>query len=127
MPDFRTGEDEQSAGERKAFGTAAKDETVTGEEVSAGESDTDAPILPGQDTLSGAYGNTTWTIDAAGKLTVKGTGNAYGADEYGDQNPQWLSYSDQIITAEVDLTGVTDLHNFFLGCNKLKSVDLKMS
>ncbi len=82
--------------------------------------DADIDVDESEDVMaSGSYGNTTWSISSKGKLVVSGTGNAY--DEY--DYPAWSEYADDIESAEIRLSGVTMMGNFFTDCYNLKSVD----
>ena len=64
---------------------------------------------------SGMDGNIAWVIDASGKLTLNGTGEAYC---------QWISYNSQITSAEVNISGMTDASCLFFGCENMTSIDL---
>ncbi|MCQ2518588.1 MAG: BspA family leucine-rich repeat surface protein [Lachnospiraceae bacterium] len=61
-----------------------------------------------------------WLIDENGKLTVSGTGDW----KLKDGKSPWYAYRNDILTAEVTLTGTTDLANMFAECGKMTSVDL---
>ncbi len=80
--------------------------------VSAGDAD--------GNIASGVDGNISWVIDANGKLTVSGTGDF--SDPYGIK--PWAPYSESIISAEVNVTGMTDASVFFAGCSNLSYVDM---
>lgn len=76
---------------------------------------------------SGSYGNITWVIDAAGKLTVEGTGEfgtltAGNSGNYG--RAPWESWKSSIKTAQIDISETTDASFMFQGCSKLTSIDL---
>lgn len=79
-----------------------------------------APRADG-DIASGTDGNITWVIDAGGKLTVSGTGDFTVG---GDEKP-WSSYRDQIVSAEVNVTGMTNVTGLFAECVNLVEVDLR--
>lgn len=73
----------------------------------------------------------TWTIDDAGRLTVKGTGNYPTTtldyeEEWGFKvtAPEWCRYAEDIETAEISVSGITTTENMFYGCYGLKSIDL---
>ena len=70
------------------------------------------------DIASGTDGDITWVIDASGKLTVTGTGDL-------SSNFAWQAYSDQIISAEINVTGMTDASWLFYGCSNLRSLDIR--
>ena len=76
------------------------------------------PAIIGNLIYSGAYGNTTWSIDKDGLLEVKGIGDMY------DEEPQWKQYCEEIKSARVEVTGVTNLTGMFAGCSNLSGVDL---
>lgn len=76
--------------------------------------------LPSPDIIGGKSNNVIWQIDGNGKLTVSGTGD-WKRD--GDGNPPWYNYRDDILTAEVNLTGATELIDMFINCKNLTSVD----
>jgi len=67
------------------------------------------------------YGNITWVIDAAGKLTITGTGDDQTGEWY---SWPWREYADQILSAEVSLTGSKDLSGMFIDCNNIERIDL---
>ena len=75
------------------------------------------PEITGNLLYSGAYGNTTWTIDKEGLLEVKGIGDMYDAE------PQWKQYCEEIKSARVEVTGATNLTGMFADCSNLSSVD----
>lgn len=95
------------------------------ESVNAAFSDTD--IAHGEYKENG--NDITWTISADGKLTVEGKGD-YLRDYIDEENygsivfPSWGKYRNQILTAEIKVTGMTDASYMFLGCEKLTSLDL---
>ena len=71
----------------------------------------------------GSYKNTSWTIDKNGLFVAKGTGDMY--DSYGDYTCRgWSKYAKEIKKAKLEVTGITNLANFFFGCSNLTSVDL---
>ena len=72
---------------------------------------------------SGTSNNITWVIDAKGKLTVNGTGD-YARNKDSDSAP-WSSYNRSIISAEINVTGMTDASSMFAGCSSLQSIDLE--
>ncbi len=75
------------------------------------------------DIASGTDGDITWVIDASGKLTVTGTGDLSGA--HYESGFAWRPYSDQIISAELNVTGMTDASWLFYGCSNLRSLDIR--
>ena len=71
----------------------------------------------------GSYKNTSWTIDKNGLFVATGTGDMY--DAYGDYTCRgWSRYAKEIKTARLEVTGITNLANFFFGCSNLTGVDL---
>lgn len=94
------------------------------ESVNAAFSDTD--IAYGEYKENG--NDITWTISADGKLTVEGKGDYlrdyYDEDFVDTARPSWLKYRNQILTAEIKVTGMTDASHMFEACNNLTSVDL---
>lgn len=91
-------------------------------------------------THSGTYENTTWSIDEKGLLMVTGTGNMYQTyqeyddDDYDDWEdyeaekeknyPEWRKYSDDIVSAVINVQGATNAYGLFDNCKYLKNVDL---
>lgn len=75
-----------------------------------------------EDIASGIDGDITWVIDASGKLTVTGTGDLAGTHYESDF--AWRPYSSQIISAEINVTGMTNASRLFLGCSNLTSLDV---
>ena len=86
-----------------------------------------ALAVPADAIASGSYGNITWVIDAAGKLTVEGTGE-FGTLTVGDSGnygrAPWESWKSSIKTAQIDISETTDASFMFQGCSKLTSIDL---
>lgn len=79
-----------------------------------------APPIAGDIVHSGAYGNTTWTIDKNGLLEVKGTGDMYSEGE----KTGWYTYNQEIKSAKIEVTGATHLDYLFSGYYNLTSLDL---
>ncbi|MBD5528071.1 MAG: BspA family leucine-rich repeat surface protein [Lachnospiraceae bacterium] len=75
------------------------------------------------DIASGVDGDITWVIDASGKLTVNGAGDFSG--EHASDNFAWKPYSSQIISAEINVNGMTDASYLFYGCSNMVSVNLE--
>ncbi len=71
------------------------------------------------DIAGGVDGDITWRIDADGKLTVNGTGDVTNTDAW-----PWASYRENIVSAEVNVTGMTDASGMFSYCSNLNSLDL---
>ena len=73
---------------------------------------------------SGSCGNgVTWTLDASGKLTIRGSG-AMADYKEGDPRAPWYSYKDQIKSASVE-SGVTKIGNYaFHSCGNMTSVSI---
>ena len=75
--------------------------------------------------------NFEWNISDDGKLTVTGSclGKLYTeetTDSYGDTVPiyPWYEYREQIKSAYINVTGLTDMQYMFAYCYNLSSVDL---
>ncbi len=88
------------------------EEIVTGEDSGTLESVTATIVAEGTDQ------NISWSLDSDGALTISGSGDT----EYNSR--PWLNYADQIKTATVDVSGITDASDFFRDCENLTSVDL---
>ena len=88
------------------------EEIVTGEDSGTLESVTATIVAEGTDQ------NISWSLDSDGALTISGSGDT----EYNSR--PWLNYTDQIKTATVDVSGITDASGFFKNCENLTSVDL---
>ena len=86
--------------------------------------DTNEIIASGRKVLSNGLGDYTWTIDKNGHLTVEGTGNVWEQKIQAYWISPWHDYSDQILSAEINLTGTTDAFYMLNGCMNLKEVDL---
>ena len=90
------------------------------------EESVDKFTFSGTDLPHGEYkengSNITWAIDENGKLTVEGTGNISGAGS--DSRSPWHEYRNDILSAEINVTGMTHAVNMFYGCSHLKEVDL---
>ena len=72
---------------------------------------------------SGAWGdNTTWTLDAFGKLTISGTGDMANAGS--DRDYPWYDYRTQILSLVIE-EGVTTVGNYaFMSSSNLSAVEL---
>ncbi|MCH5256439.1 MAG: BspA family leucine-rich repeat surface protein [Lachnospiraceae bacterium] len=73
------------------------------------------------------YGNITWVIDGDGKLTVTGTGDFSSPTSIGSSSSSrvpWYSYRNDIKSAEIKVTGMTDASYMFWECKMLNSIDL---
>ena len=69
-----------------------------------------------------AYGQITWVINSEGHLTVTGTGDvSTGRTE---RRTPWYEYRNEIVTAEIDVTGMTDASYLFYGCSGLQSINM---
>ena len=99
----------------------------------AEESETEGEAVPYADIIaSGRDNNITWVIDSNGKLTVSGTGDfsspVWEFDDYNfnyNYNANlWYVYCDQITSAELNVTGMTNACGMFKGCSSLTSVDV---
>lgn len=86
----------------------------------------DAMVLTATgDIASGSYGNITWVIDANGKLTVRGSGEFSPLDvRRPETRAPWFDYKDSIISAVVNVNGMTDASYMFYSCSRLTSLDL---
>ncbi|MDE6601526.1 MAG: BspA family leucine-rich repeat surface protein [Lachnospiraceae bacterium] len=86
-----------------------------------------ATAIPAEVIASGSYtGNgsdTVWYIDKSGKLVVEGTGEFCG-DAYDQRYAPWYDDRDEIKTAEIKVTGMTDASYMFAECGFLAEVDL---
>ena len=83
------------------------------------ETETEQVLKVSEDDIaSGTSGNITWVIDVNGNLTVEGTG------DFSDSKIPWNGYTDKIITAKIDVVGMTDSSGMFLGCSNLASLDV---
>lgn len=71
----------------------------------------------GDDIASGEEGDITWVIDSTGKLTVEGTG---------DVRPDlaWGPFCRQIVSAEINVSKMTNASDLFRGCENLESINL---
>ena len=98
--------------------TAAKKDVA---ETAANEMEGMRPYAAG-DIASGTDGNIAWVIDADGKLTVTGSGD-FSGDDFSNRAP-WHSFADQITSAKLDVTGMSDASGLFYGCENLTSLDL---
>lgn len=74
---------------------------------------------------TGKSNNVFWALDEHGKLTVYGNGDwsHISFPEFGIAGPAWIEYKDDIISAEVYLTGTTSSAAMFNSCSNLLSVE----
>ena len=78
--------------------------------------------LAADDIASGTDGDITWVIDASGKLKVEGTGDLSG--DHFSSDFAWSPYCEQIISAEFNVTGMTDASWLFDDCKNMISIDI---
>lgn len=81
----------------------------------SGAEDTEQTFL-----YSGSYEQTLWTINGKGHLEVNGTGDMW---ENGSK-PEWLQYSDKILSAEIKVSGAKNASGMFTDCERLKTITL---
>lgn len=79
----------------------------------------------------GVDGKITWKIDKNGCLLLEGNGDWEGlgdsfviVGEEDQKYPKWLDYCDDIISAKVKISGITNCHRMFGDCTKMKAIDL---
>lgn len=70
------------------------------------------------DIECGNYKNVWWWIDKNKVLYVQGSGDIHDMS----QASPWSLYTDNIETADITLTGASDLSRMFEGCDKLRSI-----
>lgn len=75
--------------------------------------------------------NLTWSIDSEGCFRLEGSGD-YGLEEIkGDEesyfSTPWAEHCKDVRSAEINVTGITNLSQLFSGCGNLTSVDWKNS
>ena len=70
---------------------------------------------------AGTDGRYHWSIDSDGKLVVLGEGD-YVSDS--NSMPFWSAYSKEIISAEITISGITDIFDLFSGCSNMQYADL---
>lgn len=76
----------------------------------------------------GTFGDTNWMISPNGRLTVEGNGEVGNTTAFHDSSYRtlpWYEYREQIISAEIRVTGIKDLSSLFSECSNLTSVDLR--
>ena len=91
------------------------EETIPKEETAADPENTDATVY------SDAANKLSWSIDSSGCLTITGTGD-YEVDDNG--NPAWWERREEVLSAVVDVTGITSTSKMFYGCSKMRQIDL---
>ena len=64
-----------------------------------------------------------WRITADGTLIVKGKGE-YPKFENDSSYPAWNNNVKDIVSAEIEVEGITNLSNFFAYCDNMREVDL---
>ncbi len=80
-------------------------------------------MLSGNDIAYGTDGDIAWVIDADGKLTVEGSGDFTRNKGDYDVAP-WYGYGSSIISAEINITGMSDASYMFNDCENMQSLDL---
>lgn len=76
--------------------------------------DADGNIASGSVDING---HIDWVIDANGRLTVEGTGEISDGTEVGSVS--WKSYRDDILSAEISITGITNASYLLYNCVNL--------
>ncbi len=74
-------------------------------------------------SVDGKFGDIIWSIDEYGKLTVEGTGDFSNDNDY--KRAPWFGYKSDIISAEVNVTGMTNASCMFAGCEYIASINLE--
>ena len=72
---------------------------------------------------SGVSGDLEWNIDREGTLTITGEGD-YELRETNQHRPEWCDYENDIVSAKVDVRGITSTNSMFEGCDNLTNLDL---
>ena len=71
------------------------------------------------------YGQITWVIDSEGHLTITGKGDFKPADDQAwYTGAPWSDYYENILSAEINVTGMTDASMLFIGCSYMKELDV---
>lgn len=132
-------EDKEPVADEEETQFPIEDETARDESVSentleedtpeAAELDADAMMIAAAgDIASGSYGNITWVIDANGKLTVSGSGEFSSSEVKWpvtrETRAPWFNYKDSIISAVINVSGMSDASYMFYSCSKLTSLNL---
>ena len=65
----------------------------------------------------GTSGDIAWKVDSNGVLWLEGDGNYF-------VSRPWTAYKENIISAVVDISGITNVAYMFSGCSNLTSLDL---
>lgn len=85
------------------------------------EKTTIIPETEGAEILhSGKDGDLDWSIDSKGVLKISGEGNY---KSYSQGYPDWYKFGDEILRAEINVTGITQTEFMFWDCNNLTSLD----
>ncbi len=99
------------------------EESIEIEEVVCKEAEERLALMSSEDDIaSGVDGDIAWVINANGKLTVEGTGDF--SEGTGESRIPWYSNLKSVISAEVNVTGMTDASYLFEGCRNLTDVDM---
>lgn len=77
---------------------------------------------PGSDIAKGSYGDVEWRINADGKLIVEGSGEFAGSGS--TIRAPWYQYSSSIKSAEINLTGTTNVSYMFYDCRNITDIDV---
>ena len=85
--------------------------------VSSGTAESETSILG-----EGTSGDIAWKVDSNGVLWLEGSGD-YEWDGMYNHLP-WHSYSENITSAVVNISGITDASYMFYGCSNLTNLDL---
>ncbi|MCD8395940.1 MAG: BspA family leucine-rich repeat surface protein [Lachnospiraceae bacterium] len=83
----------------------------------------EAVISDSSTLYSGTEGDLNWSISSAGVLTISGTGD-YDTNLNKKPTPGWLDYSDSIVSAVVNVSGITSTRYMFYYCTNLTSLDI---
>ncbi len=83
------------------------------------EEEAGEPAAQAGEIASGTDRNINWRIDADGKLTVNGTGDFTSTS----REKPWDQFKEQIISVEVNVSGITDTSWMFSGCENLENIN----
>lgn len=120
------GDSAEEGADQKGEGMPSVSENSESTEEEAGMTGEDYALTTAADDIASgvvdeSYGHIEWVIDKDGKLTVSGWGDW---KKSGSSGTPWERYRYKIKSAEVDVTGVTDISDMFLDCPDLVYIDL---
>lgn len=96
-----------------------------GEDEETASTEVEEVLGVAADIASGSVKELNWRITEKGHLKIWGTGDYFASYPLSGESAPWGNYSEQIITAEADVSDIHFADGFFAGLYNLTTVDLR--